>query len=210
MYYGDSLNCRVQKFTSEGQFLGEWGSCGAGEGQFHKHPRAGMGGYLIMGIVVDTEGNVYVVDVGNDRVQKFSNEGSFLTSFGGYGHGDGQFEHPNGIAIDGSGHVYVGDFERRKILKFTSDGEFVSSWGAADHVTGVGADSQGRIYVANHYRCRIQVFDAEGNFLGKWGKEGGGEGEFLAPTGITIDDKGHVYVAEMGRHRVQVFKVEFP
>ena len=50
------------------QFMFQWGSNGAGEGQF-SGPH---------GIEVDAEGNVYVVDTGNNRIQKFTSDGVFL------------------------------------------------------------------------------------------------------------------------------------
>lgn len=55
-------NNRVQKFDSDGNFITKWGSEGSGEGQFNRP----------LGISVDSEGNVYVVDTGNYRIQVFA------------------------------------------------------------------------------------------------------------------------------------------
>ncbi|MBI4311130.1 MAG: HYR domain-containing protein, partial [Chloroflexi bacterium] len=69
-------------------------------------------------IAVDQWGYVYVGDFYNHRVQKFTPAGAFLTKWGGYGSGDGQFAYPRGITVDGSGNVYVVDQYNHRIQKF--------------------------------------------------------------------------------------------
>ena len=66
-----------------------WGSQGSTDGKFNA-PH---------GVAVDSEGSVYVTDRGNNRVQKFTNAGGFLTKWGTAGTGDGQFNGPDGIAV---------------------------------------------------------------------------------------------------------------
>ena len=56
-------------------FVLQWGSNGAADGQF----------WGPHGIEVDADGNVYVVDTGNNRVQKFSGDGKFLMTWGSFG-----------------------------------------------------------------------------------------------------------------------------
>src|SRR3972149_1227097 len=91
------------------EFVNKWGSAGSGDGQFNT-PRA---------IAVDSSGNVYVVDSGNHRIQKFTSEGVFLTKWGSAGSGDGQFNYAFGVAVDSSGKVYVADWDNHRIQKFT-------------------------------------------------------------------------------------------
>ncbi len=89
-------------------FLMKWGSYGSGDGQFY-------GPY---GIAVDASGNVYVTDSGNNRVQKFTSNGTFITKWGSQGSEDGQFSGPDGIAVDANGNVYVVDRSNHRIQKF--------------------------------------------------------------------------------------------
>jgi DNA-binding beta-propeller fold protein YncE len=63
-------------------FKGMWGSTGTSDGQFNE-PH---------GIAVDSDGNVYVVDRFNHRIQKFTSTGIFLDKWGGFGTGDGKFQ----------------------------------------------------------------------------------------------------------------------
>ena len=62
IYVSDSRNALIQKFTSEGVFVSQWGTKGSGDGQF-SHPS---------GVAVSSDGSVYVADYANNRIQKFS------------------------------------------------------------------------------------------------------------------------------------------
>ena len=81
-------------------------------------------------IVVNGKGNVYVMDHYNNRIQKFSSSGAFITKWGSEGDGDGEFDNPQSIAIDGQGNVYVADANNNRIQKFTSSGAFITKWGS--------------------------------------------------------------------------------
>ncbi len=183
-------------------FITEWGTPGTGDGQFDG-PR---------GVAVDGDGFVYVVDTGNDRVQKFTSDGSFVTKWGTTGTGDGQFDNPWGVAVDGDGFVYVTDASRNRVQKFTSDGTFVAKWGTRgtgdgqfDSPSGVAVDSDGFVYVIDegNVNRRVQKFTSNGTFIRKWGTYGTGNGQFSYPTGVAVDGSGFVYVSD--ENRVQEF-----
>lgn len=79
VYVADTVNDRVQKFASNGTFLGAWGSAGRRPGQFHTP----------LAIATDTGGYVYVADEGapypfgdgSARIQKFTSLGGFVTQW---------------------------------------------------------------------------------------------------------------------------------
>src|SRR5215212_7476896 len=107
------------------------------------------------GIAVDQEGNVYVADTANNRIQVFSSNGTFVSKWGKYGTGDGLFNSPTGIAIDQEGNVYVADTANNRIQVFSSNGTFVSKWGnlgvsngTLASPTGIAIDQEGNVYVA--------------------------------------------------------------
>jgi DNA-binding beta-propeller fold protein YncE len=62
-----------------------------------------------MGIDVDAEGNVFVVDDANDRIQKFTGDGGFLAKWGSLGNQNGQFNSPVDVALDADGNAFVSD-----------------------------------------------------------------------------------------------------
>jgi tripartite motif-containing protein 71 len=67
----------------------KWGSSGNGDGQFSSPT----------GVVVDSSGSVYVADSGNNRIQKFTSNGTFITKMGSFGWADGSFQLSEGIAL---------------------------------------------------------------------------------------------------------------
>jgi sugar lactone lactonase YvrE len=84
---------------SSGNLLGTVGRPGGEEGKFHKPTH----------VFVDTEGNLFVNDAFNYRVQKFDPKGYFLRRFGQQGDAPGSFARPKGLAADGEGNLYVAD-----------------------------------------------------------------------------------------------------
>jgi DNA-binding beta-propeller fold protein YncE len=164
------------------------------------------------GVAVDGVGNVYVVDSDNDRVQKFSSTGTFLTNWGTLGTGNGQFDSPNGVAVDAVGNVYISDPLNHRVQKFSSSGAFLTKWGALgsgngqfNSPRGVAVDGVGNVYVVDTLNHRVQKFSSSGAFLTKWGASGSGNGQFSAPNGVAVDGVGNVYVVDTSNFRVQKF-----
>ena len=218
VYVVDSGNCRVQKFTRDGVFLGKWGTCGSGDGQFNG----------ASGIAVDPAGNSYVGETGANRIQKFSGAGNPLSftppfywlQWGTPGIGTGQFNSPSGIAIDHPTgalytYFYVTDSNNNRVHRFrtyggelfadltfgsagTGNGQFQLPW-------GVATDPSGKVFVTDIQNRRVQKFSNIGGYEGQWGGYGIDPGQFVAPTGIAIDDSGSVYVVDTGTSRVQKF-----
>jgi DNA-binding beta-propeller fold protein YncE len=70
-------------------------------------------------VTTDLEGNVYIVDQKNYRIQKFMNDGTYILKWGSSGSGPGQFNNPRGIAVDADGNIFVADSDNRRIQKFS-------------------------------------------------------------------------------------------
>jgi len=83
------------------------GSGGTGNGQLS----------TTKGVFVDGEGNVYVADYWNCRIQKFSGDGAFI-AHGHKGDGDGQFNTPKGVVVDKDGYIYIADTSNSRMQKF--------------------------------------------------------------------------------------------
>jgi hypothetical protein len=164
------------------------------------------------GVAVDSAGNVYVTDLGNHRIEKFTSGGSFIMSWGTNGTGNGQFSAPEGIAIDASDNVYVADTGNHRIQKFNTSGTFVTKWGTNgtadgqfDTPWGVSVDGVGDVYVSDTNNNRIQKFSPTGTFITSCGVSGTGNGEFAGPQDVGADAAGNYYVADTGNDRVQKF-----
>jgi streptogramin lyase len=181
-------------------FILQWGSPGSGDGQFNE-PR---------GVATDAAGNVYVVDSGNARVQKFTNTGVYLTQWGSPGSGDGQFSaNPWALAADAAGNVFVSDLNNVRIQKFTSAGAYVTQWGSFgsgngefDLAFGVAVDPAGYVYVTEDLNNRIQKFTNAGTYVTQWPIQGSGSGGAGATGALCLatDPVGNVYVGVDGTH----------
>ncbi len=191
--------------------VAKWGKPGRGASLLH-------GGEFmspLYGLVVDQQGSLFVVDNGNNRVQKFDNSGNFIVLWGNFGTANGNFHNPTGIACDGDGNVYVVDTNNHRVQKFdgklghylmkfgsrgNGEGQFSSPWGVAvDRVRGY-------VYVVDSANFRVQKFDKQGEFIMHWGSFGNNDGQFYFPRGVAVDSSdGTVYVVDMGNHRIQKF-----
>jgi len=169
------------------------------------------------GLAVDQEGNLYVADSGNHRVQKFDRDGLFLAEVGGTGSGNGQFNEPWGVAVDAQGNVYVADTWNHRIQKFDKDLKYVTQWGnpASDLKNprpsdfwgprDVTVDAQGNVWVADTGTSRVLKFDANGTYLATLGGPGSETGKLSEPVGVEVAANGDIFVADAWNARIQRF-----
>jgi DNA-binding beta-propeller fold protein YncE len=121
VYVADKWNNRIETFSTDGDYLGQWGYKGTANGQLYD-PR---------GVSVSADGNVYVADTDNSRVQIFTSSGAYVGQWGILGTGNGQFNHPASIATGANGSVYVADTANNRIQLFGTRATRVkpTSWG---------------------------------------------------------------------------------
>jgi DNA-binding beta-propeller fold protein YncE len=195
----------VAELVTHYEFARAWGDSGSGSGQFFR-PH---------GAAVDASGNVYVVDLGNSRIQKFSRDGAYVTQWGTWGKGDGQFGSFTNIAVDGSGDVYVADSGNNRIQKFTSDGSYLTQWAVPGtgnreldgNLYGIAVDPSGSVFVMDSGHGHVLKFTRDGTFVTQWGETGYGDGRFMWSRGMGVDAHGHVYVAD-GERGIQMFSTD--
>ncbi|MFQ6013926.1 MAG: flippase activity-associated protein Agl23 [Anaerolineae bacterium] len=191
-----------------------WGGEGAEPGQF-LNPK---------GVALDGEGNIYVVDSGNHRIQVFDAKGRFLAQWGSQGEAPGQFQEPWGIAVDDQGHIYVTDTWNHRIQVFDQESKFVTLWGTFGDSGGsakdqpslfygprdIAVDNEGNLYVTDTGNKRVQKFSPDGEFLGQWGGAGPEDGRFSEPVGIAVSRvSGDIFVADTWNRRIQRFDKSF-
>ena len=163
-----------------------------------------------MGLAFDAQGNLYVADRGNNRIEKFSPDGKAIAAWGTKGIGPGQFDAPVDVAVDRQGNIFVLDSQNDRIQKLTPEGKSVGQWGAKgngpgefDAPRGIALDAAGNIYVADSGNNRIQKLSPAGQPLAQWGQPGVARDDFRNPEGVAVKANGDVVVADTQNNRVK-------
>jgi hypothetical protein len=185
------------------------------------------------GVTVDSNGNVYVGDSGNDTIRKITSAGLVTTLAGtpGSGHADGtgaaaRFDQTTGVAVDGNGNVYVADEQNDTIRKITPAGVVSTlagspgNGGSADGTGssaqfyfpfGVAVDGSGNVFVTDTGNDTIRKITPGGvvtTVAGTPGNSGSTNGTgsaalFNIPIGIAVDGNDNLYVTEQGSQTIR-------
>jgi len=180
--------------------------------------------YMPAAVAVDAGGNLYVLDIGNNRIQKFSADGKFLASIGRFGQGPGEFNYPSWLDLDGAGNLYVTDpFNERvqvlkpdgtdlRTIKFT-DGRIGNVFVRTDGrlVMGQATVSFGFITPDENKPAGlprlVKVLDGAGQPVGEFGEMIDMKDELLTNTinqfVLTVDDRDNVYLAFPYQNRIE-------
>jgi DNA-binding beta-propeller fold protein YncE len=118
------------------------------------------------GVAVDSDGNVFVTDTLNNRVEIFDADGNFISLFGKHGDGPGYFARPKGIAVDGDGHIWVADEMEDRLQVFNREGQLLTYIGMGHGelpgqfktLVGVAIDKQNRVFTTEQEPGRLQMF----------------------------------------------------
>ncbi|MGO9863452.1 MAG: SMP-30/gluconolactonase/LRE family protein [Terriglobales bacterium] len=130
------------------------------------------------GLAVDADGNLYVCDTLNDRIEIFDADGKFISTFGKNGDGPGYFSRPKGVAIDGDGHIWVADGMQDRVQVFNQQAQLLISFGGHGLLPGqfqglvsIAIDKMNRVFTSEIFPGRVQQFryvtDAEAEQLTK-------------------------------------------
>jgi sugar lactone lactonase YvrE len=208
-------------FAPDGAFLGNWGGPEGGSLLATHPPATGAGSfdfsvesYWMTGLGFDADGNLYVLDAGNFRVQKFGPDRKFLLAWGSNGRDEGQFLTPGALTVDARGQVYVVDFLRHDVQIFDSEGNHLRTLGGFGGGDGefyfdtggaVAVAPDGAIWVTDMAQHRVQKFAPDGTFQLSLGEKGYAEGQFTMPGTAAVDGAGRIYVPDWANARIQVF-----
>jgi PKD repeat protein len=164
IYVGNKNSGNVEVYDADLNLLFKLGT---GDGEFTQ-PGA---------IAIESSGNIYVADSGEDQIKVYHPDGSVNFTFGSTGIGNGEFIFPTGIAIDETaGEIIVAD---RQLI-----------------TDAYGGQIQG---------ARVQVLAMNGVFKRSFGEYGVGEGLMSRPVGVAVDGEGRIYVADSYQNVVHVF-----
>ncbi|MCP4724804.1 MAG: 6-bladed beta-propeller [bacterium] len=179
--------------------------------------------YRIRHLCFDGEGNRYLLDAGNFRIQKFDKDWNFITTIGSEGQGPGEFERPHYMDLDNKGNIYVYDTNNRKMDKFTTSGQSRSSIKLEDRLyyfKCLDEDLFIRQYgSAGMFRMEDDISRIDPDFLYVFGKDGEirkkfGESaekesyilyQLVNESYIELDEDNYVYVSFKHVNRVEKY-----
>ena len=183
-----------------------------------------------MGIAIDTEGTIFVVDSANYVIRKITSAG-VVSTFAGSGIGgfaDGiasvaQFNGIDGLAVDTAGNVYVADTNNHRIRKISAAGVvstlagstqgYANGTGTAarfNNPSGVAVDAAGNVFVTDTFNYRIRkitpagvVSTLAGSGIAGFANGSGTAAQFNKTYGIAVNDTGSIFVADALNHCVR-------
>ncbi len=186
LYVTDSANHRVRRIDPTGVITTIAGTGLSGY--------SGDGGSSVLsqlsqptGVAVDTSGNLYVADTGNNRVRKIDSAGVITTVAGtgasGYS-GDGgsavhaQLNMPSGLAVDAVGNLYVADNRNHSVRR-------IDPAGVVTTVAGTG----------------VSGYSGDGGPASA--------AQLASPVGLAVDERGNLYIADSANRRVRKVTPQF-
>jgi DNA-binding beta-propeller fold protein YncE len=166
------------------------GSLGDAPGQF-KEP---------VGVATNAQGELYVSDAGNKRMQKLDAKGNSLAV---WAEGIGR---PMHLSWSKDGQLLTAVFLEDQIKLF-EDAELASSFGGEwlDAPGGAVEADDGRFYVADFYHHQFHIVSPGGQRLETIGEKGEEDAQFTYPTDVALDSEGNVWIADAYAHRLQKF-----
>jgi len=205
---------QVVKFSQNGEVLmvlGTPGIAGSGEYEFNAPSD----------VVVADNGDIFVADGHhrntNNRVMKYSSDGTFIKSWGKTGYGPGEFRQLHALAIDSRGRLFVADRFNNRLQIFDQEGNFIAQWTQFGRPSGVFFDDQDNIYVSDSesddvqnpgYEMGIRIGDAHMGWIHYFIMLPAGDPRVTKGNGaefVAVDKHGNLYGGEPSTRKLQKY-----
>ena len=191
----DLYNNRVQVFTSEGEYLKEFG----------KEGNASETLGIPVSVAYINPDHIVVSDF-NNKAFLFTECGQFIKRFSPV-----HLQSPRGISVTKDGHVIVCNDKSKRVTVVSSDGEELLQSFSAPNCSDspqCAVYHKDKFFVSYPDSHCIKVFDVAGHYIQDIGSEGRGDGQFQYPRGVSIDMYNNLVVVDEGNHRMQIFTPE--
>ena len=228
IFIADSQNHRIRKVDTSGNLSTVAGTTIGFSGDGGAATSAQL--FPPLSVAVDTSGNLFIADRGNNPIRKVDTSGNISTvagsGTGGAFSGDGglatsaRLNFPTGVAVDASGNLFIADRSNDRIRKVDTSGNISTVAGTGlssvlQEPQGVAVDPSGNIFIADTSNHRIRKVDTSGNIstvVGTGTQGFGGDGgaatsaQLHTPAEVAVDPSGNLFIADHTNHRIR--KVE--
>jgi len=210
---------RIQEFTPAGAFVRQFGAGNQGKAV------TASSFYGPRQIAVAPNGNLYIADTGNKRIQVYSPTGTHLFNIGTGAQvaaqmtAPGSFDEPSGVAVDNKGIVYVADYWNKRVQRFTLNGTYLSTypvagWVAQDYQEPyLAVDNKGHLFATDapainqHVNHVLELDATTGATIRALGSGAvGTAGALTQPSGVAVGPDGALYIADPGA--VKLLKIQ--
>jgi sugar lactone lactonase YvrE len=209
---GSTRGHQVYKFSPDGKLLLTLGKKGgAAEPDYFFAPND---------VIVAPDGDIFVSEghgAGNNRILKFTKDGTLIKTWGKRGTGPGEFDQPHALAFDSKGRLFVGDRNNNRIQIFDQDGKFLAEMRQFSRPSGIFIDAHDNLYAAdsesgsisrNHdgWKRGIRIGNLKDGkviaFIPDPAEDAKGTS---AAEGVAADAQGNIYGAEVGPRGVKKY-----
>ena len=187
-----------------------------------------MAFYMPSAIAVDGAGDLYILDTGNHRIQKFGPDGKFLASLGRQGQGPGEFYYPSWLAVDDKGFLWVSDPNNQRIQVLTPDGKDHKTLKVLQQGSGPVFLGKAGELVEGAPRMRlmmnpdekqpeslpklVKVLDLAGKAVREFGEPVDFKNELVNSAAndviLTVDGDGQVYLVFPAQNRIEKYAAD--
>lgn len=211
VYVADTWNHRIQKFTSDGQFISMWG--------YFATDNTPLAYYGPRGITVDAYGNAYFTDTGNKRILIFDKDDAFVAQIGSAGSDYGQLNEPVGIALDENNHLYVADTWNSRVQVIVPDLELntstpITSWNvegwygqSVNNKPFIAVNAQGHVFVTDPEGALILEYSQDGVLVHAWDIRGISDDTISMPVDIEFAEDGTMWVSDAASNMIYGYDI---
>ena len=161
---------------------------------------------------IDSEGNLYIVDRGRNRLVKLSPLGSFLHEVGGFGDGAQEFNDPRDVDAHLTLNIYVADYNNNRIVRFDQRLNYLNEFKSTDdspiyfeRPLSVAVSNQYDIFILDDLNKQVIKINRFNQPLVAFGNVSDNLGQLLGPFQLAISQKNEIYVSDQLQKAIVIF-----